>query len=207
MNRNTESHFSTLPRVDISRSTFDRPCSHKTSFNVGDVIPFYIDEVLPGDTFNVRTSKVVRMQSLITPIMDNIYLDTYFFFVPNRIVWSHWRELNGENTQSAWIPSVEYQVPQITAPAGGWSTGTIADYLGVPVGVDNLSVNALPFRAYAVVMQEWFRDENLTDPLNIPVDDATVAGVNTGNYVTDVAKGGAPFKAAKYHDYFTSCLP
>lgn len=207
MNRNTESHFSTLPRVDISRSTFDRSCSHKTSFNVGDVIPFYIDEVLPGDTFNVRTSKVVRMQSLITPIMDNIYLDTYFFFVPNRIVWSHWRELNGENTQSAWIPSVEYQVPQITAPSGGWSTGTIADYLGVPVGVDNLSVNALPFRAYATVMQEWFRDENLTDPLNIPVDDATVAGVNTGNYVTDVAKGGLPFKASKYHDYFTSCLP
>ncbi|ALS03447.1 VP1 [Gokushovirus WZ-2015a] len=207
MNRNTNSHFSTLPRVDIGRSTFDRSSSHKTSFNVGDVIPFYIDEVLPGDTFNIRTSKVVRMQSLITPIMDNLYLDTYYFFVPNRIVWSHWRELNGENTQSAWIPSVEYQVPQITAPTGGWSTGTVADYLGIPVGVDNLSVNALPFRAYALVMQEWFRDENLTDPLEIPTSDATVAGVNTGNYVTDVAKGGLPFKAAKFRDYFTSCLP
>lgn len=207
MNRNTESHFSILPKVDISRSTFDRSHTHKTSFNVGDIIPFYIDEVLPGDTFDVRTSKVVRMQSLITPIMDNIYLDTYFFFVPNRLVWTHWRELNGENTQSAWVPSVEYHVPQITAPSGGWNVGTIADYFGIPTGVSGLSVNALPFRAYSLIMNEWFRDENLTDPLNIPVDDATVVGSNGSTYVTDVAKGGKPFKASKYHDYFTSCLP
>lgn len=207
MNRNANSHFSQLPKVDISRSTFDRSHSHKTSFNVGDVVPFYVDEVLPGDTFNVKTSKVVRMQSLLTPVMDNIYLDTYFFFVPNRLVWGHWRELNGENTQSAWIPTVEYQVPQITAPAGGWAVGSLADYLGIPVSVPNLSVNALPFRAYALVMNDWFRDENLTDPLDIPVSDATVVGSNGSNYITDVAKGGKPFKAAKYRDYFTSCLP
>lgn len=207
MNRNVESHFATLPHADISRSRFDRSSSLKTSFNVGDVIPFYIDEVLPGDTFNVRTSKVVRMQSLITPVMDNIYLDTYFFFVPNRLVWSHWKEFNGENTQSAWLPSVEYEVPQLVAPDGGWNIGTLADYFGLPTGVNNLSVSALPFRAYGLIMNEWFRDENLSDPLNIPVDDATVTGVNTGNYITDVVKGGLPFKAAKYHDYFTSCLP
>lgn len=207
MNRNVESHFSTLPHADISRSRFDRSSSLKTSFNVGDVIPFYIDEVLPGDTFNVRTSKVVRMQSLITPVMDNIYLDTYFFFVPNRLVWNHWKEFNGENTQSAWLPSVEYEVPQLVAPDGGWNIGTLADYFGLPTGVNNLSVSALPFRAYGLIMNEWFRDSNLSDPLNIPVDDATVTGVNTGNYITDVVKGGMPFKAAKYHDYFTSCLP
>ena len=207
MNRNVESHFSTLPHADISRSRFDRSSSLKTSFNVGDVIPFYIDEVLPGDTFNVKTSKVVRMQSLITPVMDNIYLDTYFFFVPNRLVWSHWKEFNGENTQSAWLPSVEYEVPQLVAPDGGWNIGTLADYFGLPTGVNNLSVSALPFRAYGLIMNEWFRDSNLSDPLNIPVDDATVTGVNTGNYITDVVKGGMPFKAAKYHDYFTSCLP
>lgn len=207
MSRNAESHFAQLPRVDISRSTFDRSSSHKTSFNVGDVIPFYIDEVLPGDTFSVKTSKVVRMQSLITPVMDNIYLDTYYFFVPNRLVWEHWRELNGENTTSAWIPSVEYQVPQVTAPSGGWSTGTIADYFGIPVSVGNLSVSALPFRAYSLIMNEWFRDENLSDPINIPVTDATVAGSNGSNYITDLVKGGKPFKAAKYRDYFTSCLP
>ena len=208
MNRNTESHFALNPtNIDMSRSTFDRSSSIKLSFNTGDIIPFYVDEVLPGDTFKVKTSKVVRLQTLITPMMDNLYLDTYFFFVPNRIVWNHWRELNGENTQSAWIPQTEYQVPQITAPSNGWSVGTLADYFGIPTGVPNLSVNALPFRAYALIMNEWFRDENLSDPLQIPVDDATVAGVNTGNYITDTAKGGLPFKASKYHDYFTSCLP
>lgn len=207
MNRNVESHFSLLPNVDISRSRFDRSSSLKTSFNVGDLIPFYVDEVLPGDTFNVKTSKVVRMQSLITPVMDNIYLDTYFFFVPNRLVWEHWREMNGENTQSAWLQQVEYEVPQITAPEGGWEVGTLADYFGLPTGVENISVNAMPFRAYGLICNEWFRDENLSDPLNIPVDDATVVGVNTGNYITDVVKGGLPFKAAKFRDYFSSCLP
>lgn len=208
MNRNVESRFAMNPTtIDISRSTFDRSSSVKTTFNVGELIPFYIDEVLPGDTFNVSTSKVVRMQTLLTPVMDNIYLDTYFFFVPNRLCWDHWRELNGENTQSAWYPTVEYSIPQITSPEGGWEVGTIADYLGIPTGVPNLSVNALPFRAYALICNEWFRDENLTDPLSIPTDDATVAGVNTDSYITDVAKGGKPLLASKYHDYFTSCLP
>lgn len=208
MNRNTNSHFALNPtRIDMSRSTFNRNCSVKTSFNVGDIVPFYVDEVLPGDTFDVDTSKVIRMPSLLTPIMDNIYLDTYYFFVPNRIVWQHWKELMGENNESAWIPTTEYEVPQLTSPAGGWNVGTIADYMGIPTGVANLSVNALPFRAYALICNEWFRDENLCDPLNIPMTDATVAGVNTGTFVTDVAKGGLPYKAAKYRDYFTSCLP
>ena len=114
----------------------------------------------------------------------------------------------GENNVSAWIPTTDYEVPQITSPATtGWTEGTIADYMGIPTGIPNLSVNALPFRAYALIMNDWFRDENLTDPLNIPVDETTVVGVNTGTYVTDVVKGGKPFIAAKYHDYFTSCLP
>lgn len=207
MNRNTESHFSLLPRMDISRSRFDRSSSVKTSFNAGDIVPFYLEEVLPGDTFNVRTSRVVRMQTLLTPMMDNVYLDTYYFFVPNRLVWDHWKEFCGENTESAWIPETEYAMPQITAPAGGWNIGTIADYFGIPTGVSGLSVSALPFRAYALIMNEWFRDENLQDPLVVPTDDSTVAGVNTDTYVTDVARGGKPFVACKYHDYFTSALP
>lgn len=208
MNRNTESHFSLLPRVDISRSRFDRSSSVKTTFNTGDIVPFFLEEVLPGDTFNVKTSKVVRMQTLLTPLMDNLYLDTYYFFVPNRLVWQHWKEFCGENTESAWIPETEYAMPQITSPADtGWEVGTIADYFGIPTGVANLSVSALPFRAYALIMNEWFRDENLQDPLVVPVDDATVAGVNSSTFVTDVAKGGKPYKAAKYHDYFTSALP
>ncbi len=209
MNRNVESHFALNPtRIDISRSTFDRSSSVKTSFNAGDIVPFFLEEVLPGDTFNVKSSKVVRMQTLLTPMMDNVYLDTYYFFVPNRLVWKHWKEFNGENTESAWIPETTYEVPQITSPSGtGWAVGTIADYFGIPTGVPNLSVNALPFRGYALIMNEWFRDENLSDPLVVPDDDATVAGVNTGTFVSDVAKGGKPYIAAKYHDYFTSCLP
>ena len=208
MSRNENTRFALNPtNLDIARSTFRRDHSVKLSFNVGDVIPFYVDEVLPGDTFQVKTSMVARLQTLLTPMMDNLYLDPYFYFVPNRIVWQHWRELMGENTQSAWIPSVEYSVPQVTAPSGGWSIGSIADYMGIPTGVANLSVNALPFRAYALIMNEWFRDENLSDPLNIPVDDATLAGSNGTNYITDVVKGGMPFRAAKFHDYFTSALP
>lgn len=208
MSRNENTRFALNPtNLDIARSTFRRDHSVKLSFNVGDVIPFYVDEVLPGDTFQVKTSMVARLQTLLTPMMDNLYLDTYFYFVPNRIVWQHWRELMGENTQSAWIPTTEYSVPQVTAPSGGWSIGSIADYMGIPTGVANLSVNALPFRAYALIMNEWFRDENLSDPLNIPVDDATLAGSNGTNYITDVVKGGMPFKAAKFHDYFTSALP
>lgn len=209
MNRNVESHFSLNPtRIDMSRSTFDRSSSVKTSFNAGDIVPFFLEEVLPGDTFNVKSSKVVRMQTLLTPMMDNVYLDTYYFFVPNRLVWEHWKQFNGENTESAWIPETTYEVPQITSPADtGWSVGTIADYFGIPTGVPNLSVSALPFRAYALVINEWFRDQNLQDPLVVPVDDATVAGVNTGVFLTDCAKGGKPYIAAKYHDYFTSALP
>lgn len=208
MSRNENTRFALNPtNLDIARSTFRRDHSVKLSFNVGDVIPFYVDEVLPGDTFQVKTSMVARLQTLLTPMMDNLYLDTYFYFVPNRIVWQHWRELMGENTQSAWIPTVEYSVPQVSAPPGGWSIGSIADYMGIPTGVPRLFVNALPFRAYALIMNEWFRDENLSDPLNIPVDDATLGGSNGTNYITDVVKGGMPFKAAKFHDYFTSALP
>lgn len=206
MSRNQISRFSTLPKANISRSQFDRSSSLKTSFNVGDVVPFYLDEVLPGDTFKISTSKVVRFQTLLTPMMDNVYLDTYYFFVPNRLVWDHWKEFNGENTQSAWIPEVEYSIPQVTAPSGGWNIGTIADYFGIPTGVSGLSVSALPFRAYTMIMNEWFRDQNLVDPLLLDTDDTTRIGSNDAG-IDKVELGGKPFVAAKYHDYFTSCLP
>lgn len=209
MSRNQNSRFALNPtNLDISRSRFTRNSSIKTSFNVGDIIPFYVDEVLPGDSFDVKTNKVVRMQPLVCAPMDNLYLDTYYFFCPNRLVWKHWVNLMGENTESAWMPETEYEVPQIVSPANtGWEVGTLADYFGIPTGVPDLSVNALPFRMYALIVNDWFRDENLTDPLNIPNDDVTVTGVNTGNYLTDVVKGGKPFVAAKYHDFFTGCLP
>lgn len=208
MSRNANSRFALNPtNIDISRSKFDRDSNYKTSFNVGELVPFYLDEVLPGDTHQIRTNKVVRFQPMVTAPMDNVYLDTYYFFVPNRLVWEHWKEFNGENTQSAWIPTTEYSIPQIQAPAGGWNIGTIADYFGIPTGVSGISVSALPFRALALIVNEWFRDQNLQQPLNIPVDDSTVIGVNTGDYVTDTVLGGKPFIANKFHDYFTSCLP
>lgn len=208
MSRNTNSRFALNPtNLNISRSKFNRDSTYKTSFNVGELIPFYVDEVLPGDTHQIRTSKLCRMQPLVTAPMDNLYLDTYYFFVPNRLVWNHWKEFNGENTESAWIPKTEYAIPQVNAPTKGWSVGTIADYMGIPTGITNLSVSALPFRAYALIVDEWFRDQNLQNPVNIPLDDATITGSDGTDYITDLVKGGKPFVAAKYHDYFTSCLP
>lgn len=207
-NRNAESRFAINPtNIDIQRSRFSRNSRHVTTFDAGRLVPFYIDEVLPGDTHDVRTSMVVRMPTLVTPLMDNIYIDCYFFYIPNRLCWEHWKEFMGENTASAWIPQVEYSVPQLEAPSGGWNTGTIADYMGVPPGVDGFTVNALPFRGYSIVANEWFRDENLLDPLNIPVSDSTVTGTNGTNYINDTAKGGAPFPVAKMHDYFSAALP
>lgn len=208
MNRNSYSHFADNPtNIDISRSTFDLDHVVKFSGNVGDCIPFDVIEVLPGDTFSIDTNKVVRLQTMLTPIMDNMYLDTYYFFVPNRIVWDHWKQFMGENTDSYWIPQTEYAVPTLKAPSAGWSVGTIADYMGIPVNVPNIAVNALPFRAYAVIMNEWFRDENLTPYLNIYTGDAQKNGSNGSDDTNDIALGGKPFKAAKFKDYFTSCLP
>lgn len=212
MNRNVESHFSTLPDIDIQRSVFDRSSGHMTSFNCADLIPIYVDEVLPGDSVRMTTSKVIRAQTLLTPTFGNMYLDTYWYFIPMRLVWDHAKEFFGENNTSAWIPQVEYQIPSIASPEGGFVTGTIADYMGLPVGVEwnNSAVNrpsALYFRAYAKVCDEWFRSVVVSDPLNIPMGDSNQTGSNGTDYINDVANGGMPFKVAKYHDYFTSCLP
>ncbi len=254
MDRNVESHFQELPKAKVQRSIFRQPHDIKTSFNAGELIPFLCKEVLPGDTFQPVTAKVVRCQTMLTPIMDNMYLDTYYFFVPNRIIWKHWKEFCGENTQSAWAPTTKYKIPAIkpilwraykdadpaggvddtniekfsgvSAPTGvcGFPQYSIGDYLGYPtkIGADtgeigkegdhwkdtSVRFSALPFRAYAKVCDHFFRDENLTDPLLIPDDDAdvTCATMDT-NFVSGVALGGAPFKVSKYHDYFTSCLP
>ena len=207
LSRNAESRFAVNPtHLDISRSRFDRTSTVKTSFNVGDLVPFYIDEVLPGDTFDVSTAKVVRMQPMVAPPMDDLFLDTYYFFVPNRLVWDHWANLMGENDTTSWYPSVDYSVPQITSPTGGWNIGTIADYFGIPTGVSNLSVSAFPFRCYAKIVNDWFRDENLVDPAVLTTGDSTSSGSNAAG-LDKYELGGKPFVAAKYHDYFTSCLP
>lgn len=207
MNRNTFDFASNPVSISISRSTFKRNSSVTTSFNVGEVVPFYVDEVLPGDTFNVKTHKLVRLQTPIAPFVTPMWMDTYYFFVPNRLVWKHWKEFQGENTDSAWIPQTTYEVPQIKAPAGGWNVGTIADYMGIPTGVSDISVNALPFRAYAKVMDYFFRNQALQDPFVIPDNETLQTGSNGDNYITDVANGGKPWIARRYNDYFSQALP
>ena len=205
--RNATSRFAVNPNVDIKRSTFYQKYGIKTSFNAGQLIPLDWQEVLPGDTFSVDMACVVRMSTPVHPIMDDIWLDTYFFFVPARLCWNHWKEFMGENTTSAWEQETEYEIPQITAPTGGWAKGSIMDYMGIPTKVNNLSVNHMPVRAYVNIWNEWFRDENLQDPAYIDLGDTTTAGSNGSTYVTDAIKGGMPLPVNKYQDYFTTALP
>lgn len=207
MNRNTEAHFHKLPQAQIPRSKFKRDFNHKTTFNAGKIIPIYLDEILPGDTLSLDISGIVRMATPIFPVMDDCFLDIYFFFVPNRLTWEHWQEMNGENNTTYWQQPTEYSTPQITAPTGGWAANTIADYMGLPTKVANISVTALPMRAYCKIYNDWFRDENLVQPANMPIDDKTVTGSNGSDPVLDAVLGGAPLNAAKIHDYFTSALP
>ena len=206
--RNRESHFAVNPiSLDAPRSIFDLSHSHKTTFNAGLLVPIYLEEVLPGDTFSVATSIVARMSTPIHPVMDNCYLDTYYFYVASRMVWEHFKEFMGENTTSKWEQEVEYEVPQITAPTGGWQKGTIADHLGLPIGISNISVSRLPISCYVLIHNEWFRDQNSQDPAYLSKDDSTIAGSNGSTYQTDAQKGGQLLPVNKFHDYFTSCLP
>ena len=207
MSRNAESRFALAPSVSHPRSTFDRNQKIVTSGEVGKLIPFFIDEVLPGDTFQVDTHAVIRFTPMVSCPLDDIVFDTYYFYVPNRIVYDDWVRFMGESDTSAWTTPPTYKVPKITAPDGGWNNGTIADYLGIPTKVSNISVNALPFRAFAKIYDYFFRDENVQDHVNCPTDGVNRTGVNTGNYVTDLHLGGAVPYANKLHDAFTSCLP
>lgn len=207
MSRNAESRFALAPSVSHPRSTFDRNQKIVTSGEVGKLIPFFIDEVLPGDTFQVDTHAVLRFTPMVSCPLDDIVFDTYYFYVPNRIVYDDWVRFMGESDTSAWTTPPIYKVPKITSPAGGWDNGTIADYMGIPTKVSGISVNALPFRAFAKIYDFFFRDENVQDHVNCPTDAVNRTGVNTGNYVTDMHLGGKVPYANKLHDAFTSCLP
>lgn len=207
MSRNAEQHFTQVPHAEIRRSSFKRPFSLLTTLNEGDLVPIYVDEVLPADTFKIDMNSLVRMSTPLYPVMDNCDIDYYMFFVPARLLWEHFENLMGQNDSSFWSENVEYTTPVTTAPAEGWANGTIADYFGIPTGVKNLKVNSLPLRAYAKIWNEWFRDENLQQPVTMNKTDATTAGSNTGNKLTDAEAGGLPLKVAKHKDYFTSCLP
>lgn len=208
MNRNSENRFAENPQVGVSRSRFQRNSDHKTTFNTGDLIPIYLDEVLPGDTHQIDVACVMRMATPIFPVMDNAFCDFYFFFVPNRLLWEHWKEFMGENKATAWTPKTEYSIPQVTAPNDGWAEGTLADYLGLPTKVKGISVSALPGRAYGLIYNEWFRNQNVTQPTLVEVTDATTTGKNDGSATNDSAITLAkPLKAAKVFDYYTGALP
>lgn len=207
MNRNSEQHYEQVPHAEIRRAKFQRDFNLLTTMNEGDLVPIYLDEVLPADTFKINLNALVRMATPLYPVMDNAYMDFYFFFVPARLLWKHFQNLMGQNDSTFWAEKTEYTTPVTTAPEGGWNVGTLADYFGIPTGVSGLKVNSLPFRAYAKVWNEWFRDENLQQPVTQSMDDTTTTGVNTGTNLSDAEAGGMPLKVCKYKDYFTSCLP
>ena len=209
MNRNTESHFALNPtNIDIPRSKFDMSHSYKTTFNAGLLIPLGEPlECLPGDTFQFGAGMACRMQPMVHPPMDNMYLDVYFFSVPLRLLWDHFPEFMGENRTDYWTQKTEYETPITKAPTGGWLQDTIADYFTIPTKKSNIEVNSFCFRAYCLIWNEWFRDENLQSPTNFATDDTTVTGSNGSTYQTDAIKGGMPLPVSKYHDYFTSALP
>lgn len=193
--KSTQHLFSQIPATNIPRSVFDRSHNVKTTFNSGYLVPFYVDEVLPGDSFKLDASLFARLATPIVPFMDNVYLETFFFFVPNRLLWDHWQAFNGEQINPT--DSTDYLVPQATATNA--QNLSLWDYMGLPTNVNSkLSVSALPFRAYYRIWNEWFRDENLQD--------SDTVGIQTNDETLDVTSL-MPLRRGKRHDYFTSCLP
>lgn len=200
-NQSVDVHqFAMIPRADIPRSSFRVQHAHKSAFNAGLLVPVYVDEVLPGDSFSVKMTAFARMATPLFPVMDNMFLDSFFFFVPNRLVWTNWVKFMGEQDNPG--DSISFSIPQTVSPAGGWAVGDLADYMGLPSvgqmgGAATVSVSALPFRAYNLIWNSWFRDENLQN--SVPVS----KGDGPDNYSTSytlLARG-------KRHDYFTSALP
>lgn len=192
-------NFAMIPRADIPRSTFRIQTAHKTTFNASNLIPIFVDEILPGDTFKLKMTAFARLATPITPVMDNLYLDTFWFFVPNRLLWSNWKKFMGEQINPG--DSISYIIPTITSPAAGFPALSIYDYMGVPTvgqtaAAKSQVINALPLRAYNAIYNEWFRDENLQNSRPINMGD----GPDTYTDYALQVRG-------KRHDYFTSCLP
>lgn len=189
--------FSQIPNSPIQRSVFDRSHDYKTTMDAGYLVPFFVDEVLPGDTFKLRVNAFVRMNTLIAPFMDNVFMDTFFFFVPSRLVWDNWQRFCGEQKNPG--DSTDFLIPSLSG-TNTFTNGSIFDYMGLPTGVElnptNTPINALPFRAYNLIYNEWFRDENLIDSIPVITGDGPDP---ISNYTLR--------KRAKRHDYFTSSLP
>ena len=219
MNRNNERHFNQIPQMKASRTRFNRDQTILTTFDAGKLIPFYVDEVLPGDTFSVDTAAIIRMTTPKYPVMDDSFIDFYYFFCPNRILWENFKHFMGEVEETPWMPTKTYAVPQIkingTDVKPAPDERSILDYMGVPTKVKKpFSINALPIRAYVKIWNEFFRDENVDNAAVLKSDDADVTyTMNTGEEDTiekelqEAVTGGNPLPVNKFHDYFTSCLP
>ena len=186
--------FSRVPRADIPRSTFDRSCGHKTTFDAGLLIPIFVDEALPGDTFNARLTAFGRLATPIHPFMDNLYADTHFFAVPMRLLWDNWERFNGAQDNPG--DSTDYIIPEMVSPVGGYAAGSLSDYMGIPTEVEGLAHSAMFHRAYNLIWNEWFRDQNIQDSVDVPKGD----GPDDPSAYTLLRRG-------KRHDYFTSALP
>lgn len=216
MNRNNERHFNQIPEMKASRTRFNRDQIILTTFDSGKLIPFYVDEVLPGDTFNVDTSAIIRMTTPKYPVMDDAFVDLYYFYCPNRILWDNFKRFMGEIDSKPWMPSKEYKVPTIVVQ-GSTSAGpleeSILDYMGVPTKIKkNFEVNALPIRAYVMIWNEYFRDQNVENAAAVRTDDVKQYYADDINASVETAikyaeTGGRCLPVNKFHDYFTSCLP
>ena len=218
MNRNNERHFNQIPEMKASRTRFNRDQTILTTFDSGKLIPFYVDEVLPGDTFSVDTSAIIRMTTPKYPVFDDSFIDFYYFYCPNRILWNEFKQFMGEVDNTPWMPTKDYKVPQIIingSTGSGYPNETsILDYMGVPTKVKaNFSVNALPIRAYVMIWNEFFRDENVDNAAVWKNDsqDVTYKDTKEENNIEENLKhaieGGRCLPVNRYHDYFSSCLP
>ena len=224
MNRNNERHFLQVPQMHTSRTRFNRDQTILTTFDSGKLIPFFVDEVLPGDTFQIDTSAIIRMTTPKYPVMDDAFIDFYYFYCPNRILWDDFKQFMGEVDNKPWMPTKTYSVPQIeikgTIQQPKPYERTILDYMGIPTKVKGVfSVNALPVRAYVMIWNEFFRDQNIenaavleTKSVNeeFAVGDGTGGseeGVNLETLLKNAIKGGFCLPVNRFHDYFSSCLP
>lgn len=199
-NKSVSTHkFAMVPRADIPRSSFAIETSHKTTFDAGYLVPVYVDEVLPGDTFNLKMTAFARLSTPLFPVMDNLHLDSFFFFVPNRLVWENWQKFMGEQNNPG--DSIDYIIPQSVSPDSGYLTNSLQDYMGLPTvnqvaTGENISHSALHLRAYNLIWNQWFRDQNLQDSVPVPMDDGP-----------DLYSDYTLLRRGKRHDYFTSALP
>lgn len=225
MNRNNERHFNQVPETHVSRTRFKRDQNILTTFDAGKLIPFYVDEVLPGDTFSVDTAAIIRMTTPKYPVMDDAYIDFYYFFCPNRILWDNFKRFMGEADDAPWMPTKTYEVPKIKIeklPDEGVKAPlekSILDYMGIPtkiVGENNqqVKINALPVRAYVKIWNEFFRDQNVGNPAALFTDDTELAYQDnekweneTEQVLSKAIRGGRCLPVSRFHDYFSSCLP